>query len=76
MDQSGSRCGPQKMVRGIEHFSYGERLRDLRLLSLERRRLQRDVIVDFQYLKRAYRKDEGRLSTGPVATGQKVGVLN
>ncbi len=45
-----------KMIRGLEHLPYRDMLRELELYSLEKKRLQENLIVAFQYLKGGYRK--------------------
>jgi len=52
-----------KMIRGLEYLSYEDRLRELGLFSLEKRRLRGDLRAAFQYLKGSYRKDGEGLFT-------------
>lgn len=53
-----------KMMRGLKHVSCEDRLREVGLFSLEKRRLPKDITENFQYLKEVYKTNGINLLSG------------
>ena len=46
------------MIREQEHLYYEDRLREMDLFSLQKRRFHEDATVAFQYYKEVYKQEE------------------
>ncbi|PKU27369.1 hypothetical protein llap_22327 [Limosa lapponica baueri] len=53
-----------KMIKGLVHLPYEERLRELVLFNLEKIRLKGDLINAYKHLKVGLKENEARLSSG------------
>lgn len=60
----------QKIIRVLQNLSCEERLRELALFILEKRRLHIENFVSFQCIKRIINKEEKDFLQGPIVIEQ------
>jgi len=53
--------GATEMIMGLEHLSYNERLKELGLFSLEKKRLKGELKNVHKYMKEGCKEDRARL---------------
>ena len=56
------------MVEGLESMPYEERLRELGMCSLEKRRARGDIIAVFNYIKSRHVEEEANLFPAALET--------
>lgn len=64
------------MARGLEPLCCADRVKELGLFRLEKRKAWGDFSVAFQYLKEPVRKIERDFTAGAIGTEQEVVDLN
>lgn len=66
----------KRMLRGLEHLSYKDRLRELELFTLEKGRFQGNLIAALQCLKGPTEKTGRGFFRGQIMTGQGIVACN